>query len=193
MIGWLTAIAAVALLLRMHVGILFAVENNDFSWKIRVGPFRFLPSEKEKNHNEKPAKSNVKKTEKKKEKVKKVLLLLKVHGSELLELIGKVLRTPTLERLEISVSAGGADPAECAMNYGRICAGISSVLPVLQNTFEIKKQSVDVSCRYDLPKTIAAAKAELVLRVYELIGLAAAFLRQMLAIRRTMQTTKKAV
>lgn len=193
MIGWLTAIAAVTLVLRMNVGIFLALENHVFSWKLRVGPFRFSLPDKEGEQKERPTKAKPKKTEKKLEKTKRILLLLKEHGVELLELVGRVLRAPALERLEVSVSAGGADPAECAMNYGRICAGVSSVLPVLHNTFEIKKQSIDVSCCYELPKTLVTAKAELVLRVYELIGLAAAFLRQIIAIKRTIQTTKKAV
>ncbi len=192
MIGWLIAASVAVLLLHTKAGLLLSWKDNMFTWKIRMGPFLFrLPEEQQKQKTVR-TKQKTEKT-KKWARIHNVFPIIKTHWRELLELIDRVLRAPCMQRLRLNVFVGGSDPEECAMNYGRICAIISAVLPVVKHTFEIKKEQVDVFCCYEQPTTTVAAEALIILRFGELIVLMAAVLRQLLLIRKSIPTTKKAV
>lgn len=191
MIGWLIAVLVVVLLLRTKTGLFLSWKDNVFVWKIRIGSFSLkLPEERQKK---KQQTAQTKRKTGKTTLIRKMLPIIKTHWQELLALIGRVLRAPSIERLKLNILVGGGDPAECAMNYGRICAGVSAVLPVVKHTFEIKKEQVEVSCRYEQVSTKVTAEAYILLRFGELIVLMAALLRQLLLMRKSFSTTQKAV
>lgn len=193
MIGLLVALLAIVILLRLKVGVLVSWRDEEFSLKLRVGALRFRFPEKTKKPKARAQREKTAKPKQHPSLVRKLIPVVKEHWRELLALIGRVLRAPTLERLDLIVEAGGADPEVCVMNYGRFCGCISATLPVIQNTFQIKKQNVAVSCCYDRPKTSLTAECELFIRLGELIVLAFAVLGQLLAIKRSIKSTQEAV
>ena len=193
MIGWLIAVLLIALLLRTRLGIFLSWTDHEFLWKIRIGPFAFHPPEEDKKRqNIVSEKQKTKKTSRM-TRVRKMLPIIKAHWQELLELIGRVLRAPTADHLYLNILVGGEDPAECAMNYGRLCAGVSAILPVVHHVFEIRKQEIDISCCYESKTTAVSAETLIFLRFGELIVLAAVILRQLLIFRKSIPSTQKAV
>ncbi len=189
MIGWLIAAVLLAGLLMTKLGVRLSWKDNTFSWKVRVALLRFSLSGHKKIESE-PKPKKKKKSPKQAEKIKTYLNLVKIHWQDILEIIKRVVRAPVLERLFVNIQAGGKDPEVCAMTYGRICAGISSVLPVISHVFTIKKQQIQVDCRFDLLKTEISAEGEIILRVYEAISLAVFLLGKFIKIRSTMNNQK---
>ena len=194
MIGWLIAVLVVVFLLRTPVGVFLSWKDYEFNWKIRTGPFLWKVPEEQKGKKRKSVQTKQKPHKRKNIRfVGKVLSLIREHWQEVLELIGRVLRAPSIERLLLRIVAGGRDPAECAMNYGQICAGVSAVMPIVQHTVQIKKQQIEVSCSYEQSDTSVEAETHIILRFGELIVLAVAMLRLLISVRKSIPTTQKAV
>ena len=195
MIGWLIALTVIAVFLITKVGVRFYWDSDSSVLKIRVGLIRFsLPTKEE---PEQPAPKPVKASAPKKKglspTLKKWLKALWENREALLKLIGNVLRSPVLDLLRLHIAVGNTDPAACALNYGRICAGLSAGLPVLKNTFRVKKQDIDVSCRFDLPNMEIKAEVEASVRVYEVFAILGAALGLLLKLYRSTKSTQKAV
>lgn len=198
MIGWLIALAVVALLLWMKVGVALRWDDGCSRMKLRVGILRVslsteqkMPSKPEvktKKNEEKPA-SIAKKT-KKNTQLKPWLLALWQQRSAVLALLGRVLHAPTLDELQLDIAAGGEEPE---LTYGKIWAALGAGLPVLHGIFRVKKQRLDVTCRYDLPETQVVAKITATVRVYELLALAAGCLGLLLKVYKAKKVTDKAV
>ncbi len=110
--------------------------------------------------------------------------------SELLSLIGKVLKSPTLDLLRLHIAVGGSDSE---MTYGKICAGMGAGLPVLYNTFRVKKDDIRVTCRYDLPKVVIMAEIEATIRICEVFALIGMVIGLLVKIYLTKKRNDKAV
>ncbi len=189
--GWLIALILLVLLLRMKVGMFLSWKDKVFSWKLRLGFLRLTIVREKPSAGVTPKKAG--KGKKKTKGVRDYLPIFWEHWAEILELVGKILHAPSMERLELSVIAGGKDPGDCAMNYGKICAVLSAALPAVCQVFSIQAKNIEVSCRYDQPNTTVDAQVELVLRLSELIVLLIAVPRLLISIKRSMDTTQKAV
>jgi len=195
MIGWLIALALIGLFLITKVGVRFHWDSGSSVLKIRVGLIRFsLPTKEEPEQAApKPVKTAAPRKKGLSPMLKKWLKALWENRDSLLRLIGNVLRSPVLDLLRLRIAVGSSDPAACALTYGRVCAGVSAGLPVLQNTFRIKKQDIDVSCRFDLPKMEIMAEVEATVRVYEVFAILGAALGLLLKLYRSTKSTQKAV
>ena len=115
------------------------------------------------------------------------------YWREILSLIGRVLTTPTLDVLNLQVLVGGGDAETCAMTYGRICAVISGVLPVVENTFGIRKRQINVCCCYDRDSVEISAETAITVRIYEIFALVFALLGLGIKILLQARKNKKAV
>ena len=208
MIGWLVALVLLALFLFLKVGVRFLWNSDTSILKIRVGFLRFSLATGEKK-KKKPKK---KKTEnrptaqvtgqapsegKAKQQKKPMSPALKSwiravleRRGELLALIGKVLKSPTLDLLRLHIAAGG-DDAE--LQYGKICAGLGAGLPVLYNIFRVKKDEIQVICRYDLPKMEIMAEVEATIMIYEVFAIIGAVIGLLIKIYLTKKRNDKAV
>jgi len=202
--GWAIAIVLVILILRLKVGVRFRWDSGDSLLKVRVGMLRFsLPAGKDKSdrktkvsHKTPPSEPTIPTQKKKKglsPSLKSWLKALLACWRELLALIGKVLKSPTLDLLRLHMMVGGGDPEVCAMNYGKICAGLSAGLPVLQRVFRVRKQDIDITCRYDLKKTETLAEVEATVMIYEIFALIGAVLVLLVKIYITKKQNDKAV
>lgn len=192
MTGWIIFAVLFTWFLFIKVGIRFYWDSRETWLKIRIGILRFLL----------PTSDGAKKTDSKKKikrsqtemisedpahikksstnsSLKSWIKVVLACWQDLLALVGKVLRSPTLDLLRLEIAAGGGDAEVCAMSYGKICAGLSAGLPLLHQLFRIKKQDIDVSCHFDYPKTEILAEVETTIMIHEvfaLIGAALGFL-----------------
>lgn len=170
MIGWSVTAVLLAVLLAMKVGIRIHWEKGEAVLRLRVGPFRFSLSTADAPKKEEKPQKTAKQTKTTKPKSgRKWLRAVLAYWRELLELVGRVLRMPQLDLLRLHITAGGADAESCAMNYGRICAGLSSSLPLVYGAFRLKKEDIQVTCDFERPKTEVVAEAEATVRVYEIV------------------------
>ena len=206
MIGWLIALVVFLLLLLLKVGVRILWDSESLLLKIRVGLLRFsLSSEKKSKKKKTKKKKQEKKPEqtaqpqgvkqKKEQKgmspsLKSWLIALLERRGELLSMIGKVLTSPTLDILRLHIAVGGGDPE---MTYGKICAGMGAGLPLLYNTFRVKKDDIQVVCRYDLSKVVIMAEVEATIRIGEVIALVGTVIGLLVKIYLTKKRNDKAV
>ena len=104
-----------------------------------------------------------------------------------------MLTSPTLDVLKLQILVGGKDAEACAMTYGRICAVVGCVLPVVENTFGIRKRQIDVRCCFDRENLDISAEAAITIRIYEIFALAFAMLGLGLKLLLAAKNNKKAV
>ncbi len=76
-----------------------------------------------------------------------------------------------VDLLELKIALGDSDPADLAINYGRVCALVESFLPQLERVFVIKEQNVDISCDFNATKTVIFSKLYLSVTIGRLVGL----------------------
>lgn len=206
MIGWLIALVVFLLLLLLKVGVRILWDSESLLLKIRVGLLRFsLSSEKKSKKKKTKKKKQEKKPEqtaqpqgvkqKKEQKgmspsLKSWLIALLERRGELLSMIGKVLTSPTLDILRLHIAVGGGDPE---MTYGKICAGMGAGLPLLYNTFRVKKDDIQVVCRYDLSKVVIMAEVEATIRIGEVFALVGTVIGLLVKIYLTKKRNDKAV
>lgn len=196
MIGWLLSAGVLALLLSLKAGVWLRWESGTALLKIRIGWLRFTLSAKKKGKADKnPASVQKSTAEKKTEKttLKKWISALISHWREVLQLLGKILKAPELQLLCLRVVVGGRDPEACALNYGRICAAVSAVLPALQSVFRINQQDIDVSVDFERNKTDLLCEAELTLRIYEILAIVVSGMLLLIKIYRHVKNCEKAV
>lgn len=192
LVVWLTVLMSLFLLAIIKVGIRFSWENREAElqiliWKLHIA----LPKEKKRKSAAAAAEKIPQKMPKKTENGKLWLRAGLAHWQELLALIACVLRTPTLDLLRIHLTVGGPDPAACAMTYGRTCEAIGMALPILGHTFRIKRKDIQVVCDYGLEQTVVLVQAEITVRIYEIVILAAASLGLLLCIYRETKNNKR--
>lgn len=193
MIGWLVTAAALGLLLSVKVGVDIRWESGTAALKIRIGAFRFSLSTRKKTKKT-PEKQTAKTTKKPDKTVtKKWVKAVLSNWREFLQLIGKILAAPELDLLRIRIVVGDADPEKCAMQYGRLCAGLSAGLPFVKQILSVRKEEISVDCDFEQKKTDTFAEAEATVRVAQVLALAAAALLLLIRIYRQVKNNEKAV
>ena len=204
---WLLVLACLALLAAAKVGVHVSYLEKKLRLDLLVSKFRFtiLGGEPKKPKRQKKRQAPKEKTQKPKaEKAPKAqkegkpdlkpwLQAAQTYWRELLELVGRVLTSPTLDVLKLQILVGGKDAEACAMTYGRICAVVGCVLPVVENTFGIRKRQIDVHCCFDRENLDISAEAAITIRIYEIFALAFALLGLGLKLLLAEKNNKKAV
>ena len=204
---WLLVLACLALLAAAKVGVHVSYLEKKLRLDLLISKFRLtlLGGEPKKPKRQKKRRTSEEKTQKpKKQKAAKTpkegkpnlkpwLQAVQTYWRELLELVGRVLTSPTLDVLKLQILVGGKDAEACAMTYGRICAVVGSVLPVVENTFGIRKRQIDVRCCFDRENLDISAEAAITIRIYEIFALAFAMLGLGLKLLLAAKNNKKAV
>lgn len=193
--GWAIAAVLLAFLLCAKVGLQLIWDDGASKIKLRVGIFRFDLSKTEKKtglktkkKQEKPA--SIEKKTKKSTSVKPWLLALWQERGAVLALLGRVLHAPTMDRLHLELAAGGQEPE---LTYGKIWAGLCAVLPAIHNLFQVKKQSISVTCQPQLPRTQIRAEVAATVRIYELLALAIGGVKLLWKLYQSKKAMDKAV
>ena len=198
MIGWLVTAAVLGLLLSAKVGVNLKWENGTALLKVRVGFLRFSLSTNKRTKRSRNKKNGDNQTIKKEAKEKKPAMkkwarAFLLRWRDVLLLLGKILRSPQLELLRLRITVGNKDPEKCAMQYGKLCAGLSAGLPFVEQQFSIRKKDIDVNCNFALLKNEIYAETEATVRIYEVLAIAVGVLLLLVRIYRDVKNNEKAV
>ena len=122
-----------------------AAYDKAFSLKLKIWffPILLFPAKKKAKQKPKAKKPTAKKPKPdKKPQPKPDFDTLLSYAELALELLGDLRKKLVLNDLSLHVYFGGEDPAEQAIGYGRAWAVIGALLPILENTFVIKKRDI---------------------------------------------------
>lgn len=189
---WLIIAAVLTTVAFLRVGV-YVVYRNDLDLKLQVGGVRLAFSGKERKSEKKTVTSGAGGKAKSGRTLKLWLQAAIERRAEILELIARVLSAPTLDVLRIHVWVGGKEPDQCALNYGRICALVGSLLGPVESIYMIKKKSVDVRCEFDRTDIEFDLEIATTLRVYEIAALAFAGLKLGFGLYRQVKSNVKVV
>ena len=206
---WFIVLAALVLLAMVKVGVRVTYDEKKLRVELLIFRFKMVLLGDDKTEKpEKPKKEKTKKdkrpsvrSESKQQKPKEKKNILQYpwvqavleYWRELLALVGRVLTTPTLDVLRLQLWVGGGDSEKCAMTYGRVCAILGGVLPVVENTFGIRKRQIAVWCCYDRDAIDVSAEAAITVKIYEVFALVFALLGLGIKLLIQARNYKKAV
>ena len=206
---WFIVLAALVLLAMVKVGVRVTYDEKKLRVELLIFRFKMVLLGDDKTEKpEKPKKEKTKKdkrpsvrSESKQQKPKEKKNILQnpwvqavlEYWRELLALVGRVLTTPTLDVLRLQLWVGGGDSEKCAMTYGRVCAILGGVLPVVENTFGIRKRQIAVWCCYDRDAIDFSAEAAITVKIYEVFALVFALLGLGIKLLIQARNYKKAV
>lgn len=80
-----------------------------------------------------------------------------------------------IDPLEVSVTFGGADPAEVAEQYGWANAAMWAVMPEVERLTRMPEPRIHLDMNYDVEKTATRGKAGLSLQIRDALAIAVAF------------------
>lgn len=176
--GWLIAIAVVALLAVLPLGVSIAYDDGGPMAKVTVGPFKLqvYPSKRDPN---KPPRA---KEEKKKQTKKSAP---KGSGGKrggpisdfypfvrlVYDLLTDFRRKLRVDILTLKLVLAGGDPADLALNYGRAWTALGNLWPRLESLFVIRKRDVEVLCDFTGTQTTVAARLDLSITLGRLLSM----------------------
>lgn len=175
--GWLIALAVIAALAFVPLGISAKYDEGGAAVWLILGPLRRLlyPSNKKKTDNKQ------KKEESTQPGNKKPSGNGKKGGSfsdffplldAVLDFLGDFLcRRLRVKKLQAKIILAGDDPCDLAVNYGRAWAALGNLVPVLERFFVIKKRDMQVECDFAAEKTLIDAHLELTITLGRLLHL----------------------
>lgn len=119
-----------------------------------------------------------KKAEKNTEKPKKVKAKRdnKELARTILRACGRLRRKLGVKQLVFHYTAGGEDPADTALQYGRVSAAVYGMLPAVTKSFNVKNQDISVNVDFDIPKPLIELEIDIGLFVWQLIYIGTATL-----------------
>lgn len=88
-----------------------------------------------------------------------------------LDFLGDFRRKLRVNVLEVKLILAGGDPADLAINYGRIWASAANLDPLLQRVFIIKKKKIDIGCDFTAQSSTVIARLDLTITLGRLLGL----------------------
>jgi hypothetical protein len=91
-----------------------------------------------------------------------------------LEALGCLRRKLVLKNLVLTLTVGGQgeDPAGSAVSYGRAWAAVGTLIPVLENTFQIRQRDIRVHIDFTSPETVIYVDGSILLRVGDILWIA---------------------
>ena len=169
--GWLIALAAVAGLLMIRLGI-SAVYNEDGPMlKLTFGPYRRIlypaaKKEKKKSSGKKTGKKG-QEQEKKGGSLSDFFPLLDI----LLEFLSDVRRKLLVTRLDLRILLAGDDPCDLGILYAGTLTAVHGLDPQLERFFRIRKKDIRVECDFEGDSSAVWARLDLSLTVARVLSL----------------------
>lgn len=181
----------------LRVGARVTLEGGVFGLKIIAGPVRLklLPAGKdkaEKPKKEKPKKEKPKKEKPEKEKpekenpekppeeekkgpgIKITLELISTVLSAVGELLGRLRRKISIDKLTIHYTVASDDPYSAAMTFAYASAGINALMPAFENIFKIREHDVGAAVTFEKSEADIFIDAQLTIAIWEIIYIALA-------------------
>lgn len=174
--GWLIALAVIAALLCVPIGISASYDEAGAVVKLVLGFLRFQlypgkPKEKkQKPKEEKKTPANQPSTQKKEKKggsLSDFFPLVDV----VLDFLSDIRRKLRVDLLELRILMVGDDPCDLGVNYGRAVAAVSALDPQLERLFVIKKKHIRVECDFAGEKNQVWANVRLTVTVGRILSM----------------------
>lgn len=170
--GWLIALAVIVALAMLPLGIRAQYDSGGGKLALIAGPFRVPLKSSEKKKREKP------KTEEKKAvsggassqkggSVSDFMPLVRT----VLDFLKDVRRKLRVNMLELKVILAGDDPCDLGVHYGQANALADALMPLLEESFVIKKRDVQILCDFTAEKTLVFARVDLTLTLARILSL----------------------
>jgi Protein of unknown function (DUF2953). len=162
---------------------------------VRLCGFRLVPPKdkpkKEKKKKKENTEQDIKEQIKPKKKSKINFNQIKTLVTSATPAVKRVFKGMKIRRFRFVYVCAGEDAAKTAIQYGKICAAVSSVLPLVQNIFDIKFDKIDVRLDFSVNKPYNEVKFKAKLRVYVLIAAAIIFLKNYLKTSKSSEVNQK--
>ena len=176
--GWLIALGVLVLLALLPLGISARYDASGALVRLIAGPLRLrlYPRKKKKKKNgekkkeQKPvqtANGGGQQETQKGGSWKDFLPLVRLG----LDFLGDFRRKLRINRLEMKIIMACDDPADLAINYGRVWAAVGNLWPRLEELFIIKKRDVQVECDFRAEQTLVCARADITITLGRLLSL----------------------
>ena len=178
--GWLIALAVIALIAIIPVGIQAIYDQNGPLCRLLVGPVR-IPLYPAKPKAEKKAKSKTEEKKKPASSEKKISSKKQKGGSfvdflpivkTVLEFLSCFRRKLRVKHLQIKLTMASPDPCDLAVNYGKAWAALGNLMPHLERIFVIKKRDLQINCDFTADKTLIYARIDLTITVGRVLVMA---------------------
>ena len=179
MVALAIVLAVLILLALLRLGVFARYSEEGFNLRIIAGPLRFtvIPKKPKKKGKEKKPKKKKKKEEKPpKEKKGGPIELLKKYVPPVIDTMGRLRRKLRIDMLTVHFTSAAEDPFDAAMNFGRISAAEGALIPLLENTFNIKRRDIGTSISFDGGGDKIYLEAKLTLALWEIIYIACGML-----------------
>ena len=170
------------LILLLRVGARLTLDGGGLTLRVIAGPVRLklLPAGEEKAKKpkkpKKPKKEEPEKREppapekeKKKPKIKITFELVSTVLKAVGELLGRLRRKISIDRLVLHYTVAAADPADAAMTFGYASAGVNALMPVIENIFKVKERDVGAAVTFDTDQSEIFVDAQLTLAIWEIL------------------------
>lgn len=164
-----------ALLSLLRVGVFLEYGGEKALLLLRIGWFRFRISSKRRKEPKKPKQPAHLAEKKEKPKKGGPLKTLRRLLPILSEGVGRLREKLQVDLLEMEYWSGGKTPAQAAIGFGMASAAFGIFLPILENTFCIKKKVLHAGVCYDQKQSSIYLKLSLSLHVFQIVSLAVWF------------------
>lgn len=114
--------------------------------------------------------------------IKRLRALLSI----VMEGVSRVQQKLQVDLLHLEYISGGENPAKAAIGFGRASAVFGIFLPILENTFHIKKKVLRAGVNYNWNEPSIYLKLSLSMRLFQILSLAIWFGRQYLRQKKAM-------
>lgn len=174
--GWLIALAVIALLAVLPLGISAQYDVQGPQIWVIAGPVRLkvYPGKRKKDDQQKTGKTETKVKKKDgaaapKEKqggsATDFIPLVKI----VFDFLADFRRKLRVNLLELKIQLADGDPCDLAVNYGRVWTAIGNLDPHLERFFVIKKKNIQIQCDFMAEKTLVIARLDLTITLGRLI------------------------
>ena len=170
----LIALAVVAGLMFLPLGIKAKYDEGGAAAWLTFGPLRsvlYPAAKKEKKAKKAEKPEEPKKTDGKAKKggsYTDFFPLIEALMDFLGELLGRKMR---VKNLQANLVLAGDDPCDLAVNYGKACAALGNLVPLLERCFVIKKRDLQVQCDFTADKTLIDAQLEVTITLGRILHL----------------------
>lgn len=162
----LAVLALTVFVFFLPVGVRVSYRQEKLSLWVVVGPIRYLiPLKKtDKKKDDRDDRKSIEEKTAEPEKKRKYDEVLKDYWSQLktiLALFQDLRPKIRIKRLQLKLYLAGENPALLALEYGGAWAAIGGLLPLLEESFILKKRELDVDCDFSGSKTTLDAQLDI--------------------------------
>lgn len=157
--GWLIALAVLAGIALLPVGIRGVYRESTAGVWLLIGPlkFRLYPAKpKEGKTAAQPKKRAAGSSSQKGGKLQDFWPIART----VLDFLNQLRKKVGVKNLELKVILAGDDPCDLAVNYGRAWTALGNLMPQLDRFLQIRKKNIEVECDFTAETTRVYAKVD---------------------------------